>query len=87
MADYKMLMRRPDGKMGIGGPLVIYGIKRVTGIIDTVSRDYAWLDVKDTNYRIRVKKTEIMEYDSNNDTLVGTGNSMYDNGVIDLDNE
>ena len=88
MADYKMLMKRPDGLKGThGGVKVIYGLKRLTGTIDTTSKDFVWIQPLGSNWRFKVKKEDVMEYDKNNDTLVGTGNSMYDDGVIDYELE
>ena len=83
MADYKVLQRRPDGRTGLGGPLVLYGIQRITGIITTISNDYVWIAKLGSNWTIKVKKVDVMVYDKNNDTLPGTGNSMYDNDPID----
>ena len=83
MIDHKMLIPHPSGKTGIGGPLVIYGIRRLAGIIDTISKDFVFVSVENTNYRVKVEKSKVMAYDPNNMVLVGTGNSMIDNGVLD----
>ena len=85
MADHRTLMKRPDGKRGVGGVLVLYGVKRLTGTIDTIAQDHVWIKPIGSNWRFKVAKDKVMEYDSNNDTLVCTGNSMYDNGPINLD--
>ena len=88
MADYKMLMKRPDGLKGThGGVKVIYGLKRLTGIVEGKTKDFTWIRPLGSNWSFKAKNEDVMEYDKNNDTLVGTGNSMYDHGVIDYELE
>ena len=88
MADCKKLIPRPDGLCGThGGVKVIYGLKRFTGTIETRSKDFTWIRPLGSNWSFRVKNDKVMEYDKANDALVGTGNSMYDDGVINYELE
>lgn len=87
MIDHVVLQKRPDGKQGLGGTLCLYGKKRLTCKIISISQDFVIAKPEGMIWTVKAKKSEVMEYDPNNDTLPGTGNSMYDNGPIDLDNE
>ena len=84
MVDYNTLQKRPDGRSGIGGVLVLYGIKRLTCEVISANSERVTLNPEGTAYTITVKHEDCMKYDPDNDTLVGAGNAMYDNEPIDL---
>ena len=83
MVDYNTLQKRPDGRSGIGGTLVLWGIKRLTCTVVSANTEKATLNPEGTCYTITVSREKVMEYDANNDTLPGVGNTMYDNEPMD----
>jgi len=84
MVDYNTLQKRPDGRSGIGGVLVLYGMKRLTCNVVSANSEKATVNPEGTVYTLTVKRENVMEYDAENNTLPGVGNSMYDNRVTDL---
>ena len=84
MVDYKTLQKRPDGRRGIGGVLCLYGMKRLDCIVVSANTDRVVLSPNGVVYTISVPQGVCMKYDKNNNSLGGVGNSMYDDGPIDL---
>ena len=84
MVDHWCLQPRLDGKRGRYGILPIYGYKRRICIIECNLGEFVLLVPIGSNYSIKVKAEDIMEYDPKNTKLEKLGNTMYDNRITVL---